>query len=135
MNALYDTARRRMLSNQFNWTTMAVRMLAFVDNYTFDGTDNTVADIGFVPAAESQLLTGKSVSTRGFAAGDQAWFQTPPLSSPWKFLVLVDDTAPGLSDRPLIAYYDTGINIPRVINGQDEVVIPDWLAQQGWFQP
>jgi hypothetical protein len=133
-NGLYDITRRRMLSNQFNWVTMPVRMLAFTAEYEFDPTDENVNDLGVAISAESEVFTGQAVSSRGYAQSDQAWFQNLVLSPPWVFLVLVDETQGGLS-RELLAYYDTGYNLPRTINGQDQIVIPDWFNQQGWFAP
>jgi hypothetical protein len=129
VNTLYDIARRRMLSSQLDWSTLPVRMLAFTAQYDFDPTHQTVADLGVASVAESELFVGQHVTPSGFAASDNAWFQNVPLSPPWLFLVIVDDA------NSLIAFYDEGINLPRTPNGQDEVVIPDWLSERGWFRP
>ena len=134
MNALFDVARRRMLSNQLDWAQLPVRMLAFASEYEFDPAHVTVGELGVGAVAESEVFTNQEVTDGGYAASDQAWFQTPALSPPWLFLVMVDDSTVGTA-RELIAYYDTGYNLPRTINGQDQIVIPDWLNERGWFRP
>ena len=134
MNTLYDSARRRMLSNQLDWATMPVRMLAFASQYTFDPTHEVINDMGVAIAAQSELFTNKSVTPDGYAKSDQAWFQNVPLTLPWIYLVIVDETQGGLA-RQLIAFYDEGYNLPRQPNGQDQIVIPDWFSHQGWFRP
>ena len=136
MNALYDYARRSMLSSTFDWPSSAMRMLAFADTtYVFNEAHEFVGDIG-PPAAESLEMTGKMISSGGYARGDHVWFSGPPLTTPWQFLVIVDETG-GLTGngRKLVAYYDQGVNLPRIINGQDEIVIPDWSTERGFFRP
>jgi len=135
VNNLYANARVRFLTAAFNWPPMVARLLAWTHVYAFNETHLTVINIG-VPVAESELITGLSVTATGHAKGNNAWFQDVPLTTPWLFLTLVDETG-GLTGgaRKLIAYYDTGMNLPRQPNGQDELVIPDWLDERGWFRP
>ena len=137
MSDLYNAARIRMVTNQFDWVNIPARMLAFVDEYVFDEAHYDVGDMGLAtPPAESLLLTNQHVGARGYVSSDGAWFQNVLLDQTWLFLVLVDATDETIpANRPLIAFIDQGLNLPRRTNGQDEIVMPDWLHQQGWFRP
>lgn len=135
-NQLYNVGRRILL-NQFNWVGQGFRLFAYEDiNYTFDENDERPYDFGpYTYSAISLPLTGKFITTRGFAKSDPALFQTPTPMEVWKFFVLtLNDNAENLFCTT-IAYYDTGVGLPHTTNGQDEMVMPDWLAQQGWFRP
>jgi hypothetical protein len=134
VNGLYNWTRQRMMSSQFTWNALPVRLCAFIGTYVFDEDHINLSSAGVTPVCESLPLINQQYTSKGYGQSDNAWFQNVPLTAPWTFLIMVDDTLVGAA-RTLIAYYDTGVNLPRQVNGQDELVIPDWLSQRGWFRP
>jgi len=137
MNALYDSARQRMLLNDFNWPVLTLGVVAWRGPYTFLETDANVADIS---ANGGQLvMVGLPLTNQaavdGYARSDTAILPNVPASpDPVTFLTLVE-TAGSVPDAKLIAFLDDAEGLPFVPNGQDQAVQPDWLQMRGWFRP
>jgi len=138
MNVLFDIARQRMISNQFDWATMAVSVVAWRGPYTFLETNETTADI---TAGGGQLvmvglpLLNQLAMPGGYARSDTAVVPDVPASpDAVTFLTLVE-MAGAVEEYPLIAFIDDAVGLPFVPNGQDQRVQPDWLQLRGWFRP
>lgn len=134
MNDLYDGARVRMLSNQFDWATLDVRLVAARGPYTFLPENATLADAvadGAELVVTSIPFTGLMVRPGGYAASDTAVLPDVPASTdPVTFLLMTE-----AGSDLLIAYIDDAEGLPFAPNGQDQNVQPDWIHLRGWFRP
>lgn len=136
MNALYNVARVRRLQNQFNWVTLALRVVAWSGPYTFDEYHTLTSQIAATATkrAHSLLLDGHTVTTGGYARANAAVIENLVAGGdPVTFLTLCEDTG-DTSNMPLIAFYDTGIGLPFQPNGLDWLIQPDWIAERGYFR-
>ena len=122
---LYDMARERMISNRFDWATMAVSVVAWRGPYSFLETNESVADI---TAGGGQLvmvglpLLNQFAMPGGYARSDTAIIPTIPANpDEVTFLTLVE-MAGAVDAYPLIAFIDDAVGLPFVPNGQDQAV-------------
>jgi hypothetical protein len=121
-----------MVRGLFDWDNIDVRMYGFTDPaYVFDENDAILSHVG-VPVTTSLTLTGMVATATGFCRSDAAVLVSVPIGPPIRFLILAEY---GPLDPPLIAYIDMGEGLPYIGNGLDQVVIPDWLDERGWFRP
>lgn len=131
MSSLYAVARSRMLKATFDWVNIPARLHAFAVPYLFDESHATLSQVG-VPVASSLNLTGQVVSPAGYARSDSAVLIDVPAGQTVTFLILAEH---GPVDPPLIAFIDEAEGLPLLTNGLDQVVVPDWIQQRGWFRP
>jgi hypothetical protein len=133
-NDLYANARERMLG-AFNWASLNVVLVAWSGDYVFDEAHLLAADVlaqGAVAESVSLDATGVLARPGGYARTDPIVLPAVPIIE-ITFLTLCER---GLStdQHKLLCYIDTGVGLPFIGNGLDQVAQPDWLQLRGWFQ-
>lgn len=128
-NALYDKARERFLTAQFNWATDTIKaVLVDTGNYTVNlASHQFLADVG--PTARvggAQAISGafaNKATAGGAADADDVTFSTITGNS-IEAIVIFKDTGDAATS-PLIAYIDTATGLPITPNGGDIIVTWD----------
>ena len=124
-NALYDKARERFLTGQFNWSTDSIKsVLVDTGAYTVSLTSHEfLSDISSsARVSTSGAFTGKT-TTGGAADANDITFSS--VSGPSiEAIVIYADTGTEATS-PLIAYIDTATGLPITPNGGDIIVTWD----------
>ena len=124
-NALYDKARERFLTGQFNWSTDSIKsVLVNTRAYTVSSTSHEfLSDISSsARVSTSGAFTGKT-TTGGAADANDITFSS--VSGPSiEAIVIYADTGTEATS-PLIAYIDTATGLPITPNGGDIIVTWD----------
>lgn len=125
-NALFDTAREGFLVGDIDWDTAVIKT-ALVRGYTFDASDEFVSDVtgagGTLHATSSAL--GSKTSTGGVADAADVTFTAPAANAnDHSVLVFQASAVTGGADvaasaQRLIAWFDTGSNLPIQPDGGD----------------
>ena len=131
-NALFDPGREGFLDATIDWDTAVIKV-ALVRGYTFSASHKWVSDItgaSGVLAATSAALSSKTV-TNGVADAGDVTFSAVAANGSNHYLLIFQSSAVGggadvaASAQRVIAYIDTGTNIPAVPNGGDITVAWD----------
>lgn len=140
-NTLYYVARQRMLSGLFNWLTMTPYAFLLTSAYTFDATDETLADIPVAARLSSTPITNRSVNDHGWCCSIGVEFEDvqPALSAlPAASVVFVEgDSEP----NKLIACFNSVNELPFTPDGRSWFIYPnaeeggDVTGSGGWFTP
>jgi hypothetical protein len=125
-NALFDPGREGFLDGTIDWDTAVIKVIA-VRGYTFDATDKFVSDLsGATTAATSGALASKTVTNGVADAADLApAFTAVAANGSNHHLVVYQASAVGggadvaATAQRLIAFLDTGTNLPFTTNGGD----------------
>lgn len=124
-NALYDKARERFLTGQFNWSTDSIKsVLVDTGAYTVSLTSHEfLSDISSsARVSTSGAFTGKT-TTGGAADANDITFSS--VSGPSiEAIVIYADTGTEATS-PLIAFIDTATGLPITPNGGDIIVTWD----------
>ena len=124
-NALYDKARERFLTGQFNWSTDSIKaVLVDTGAYTVSLTSHEfLSDISSsARVSNSGAFTGKT-TTGGAADANDITFSS--VSGPSiEAIVIYCDTGTEATS-PLIAFIDTATGLPITPNGGDIIVTWD----------
>lgn len=124
-NALYDKARERFLTGQFNWGTDSIKaVLVDTGAYTVSLTSHEfLSDISSsARVSMSGAFTGKT-TTGGAADANDITFSS--VSGPSiEAIVIYADTGTEATS-PLIAFIDTATGLPITPNGGDIIVTWD----------
>ena len=124
-NALYDKARERFLTGQFNWSTDSIKsVLVDTGAYTVSLTSHEfLSDISSsARVSTSGAFTGKT-TTGGAADANDVTFSS--VSGPSiEAIVIYADTGTEATS-PLIAFIDTATGLPITPNGGDIIVTWD----------
>ena len=124
-NALYDKARERFLTGQFNWSTDSIKsVLVDTGAYTVSLTSHEfLSDISSsARVSNSGAFTGKT-TTGGAADANDITFSS--VSGPSiEAIVIYADTGTEATS-PLIAFIDTATGLPITPNGGDIIVTWD----------
>lgn len=131
-SALFDPGREGFLAGEIDWDTAAIKV-ALVRGYTFTASHKFVSDVtgaGGTLAATSAALTSKSVTNGVADAGDVTFSSVASNASNHYLLIFQSSAVTGGADvaatsQRLIAYIDTGTNLPAVPNGGDITVAWD----------
>lgn len=131
-NALFDPGREGFLDGTIDWDTAAIKV-ALVRGYTFNAAHKFVSDVtgaSGVLAATSAALTSKTVTNGVADAGDVTFSAVASNASNHYLLVFQSSAVTGGGDvaatsQRVIAYIDTGTNLPAVPNGGDITVAWD----------
>ncbi len=102
-NALFSKGREGILDGTIDMTG-DVRVMLVKDTYTFDDTDEDLADIGSVDNGRSAALASKTYTGGVFDAADSTLTATDPDAS--DALIIFQHTGTDSTAR-LIAYIDT----------------------------
>ena len=128
-NAMFTPAKEGLLSGEIDLDTATIKV-ALVRSYTFNSAHKFVSDVtgaGGVILATSGALTGKTVTGGVFDANDVT-FTTPAASASNHYLLLFQSSAVGggadvaAASQRVVAWFDTGANIPITTNGSDVIV-------------
>lgn len=126
-SALFDTGREGFLKGEIRWDGTAVIKAALVRGYTFTASHKFVSDVtsaGGTLAAVSAALNSQT-ATNGVADAGDVTFTSVASNATNHYLLLFQASAVtggadvATSAQRLIAYIDTGTNLPVVPNGGD----------------
>lgn len=124
-NALYDKARERFLTGQFNWGTDAIKaVLVDTGAYTVSlASHEFLSDIASSSrVATSGAFTGKTTAGGAADANDVTFSSVSGPSI--EAIVIYYDTGTEATS-PLIAFIDTATGLPITPNGGDIIVTWD----------
>lgn len=124
-NALYDKARERFLTGQFNWSTDSIKsVLVNTGAYTVSLTSHEfLSDISSsARVSTSGAFTGKTTTGGAADANDITFSSVSGLSI--EAIVIYCDTGTEATS-PLIAFIDTATGLPITPNGGDIIVTWD----------
>ncbi len=131
-NALFDPAREGFLAGEIDWDTATIKV-ALVRSYTFSAAHKFVSEVtgaGGVLAATSTALTSKTVTAGVADAADVTFSAVAANGSNHSLLVFQSSAVGGGADvaasaQRLVAWIDTGTNLPITTNGGDVTVAWD----------
>ena len=103
-NAVYPKAKQAMLGGDVALDTDDVRVMLVKSTYTYDGTDEFVADLGSVENGRSAALGSKTLTDGTFDAADTTLSATGAVAC--SALVVFIHTGSDATAR-LLAYIDT----------------------------
>ena len=136
MNALYNTARERMVKGIFDWAHLDVVLTAWSGPYHYDETNRYSGDIvtrGGISRAIALKNPTYGVTQEGIVQTAPYVFTTISIGEPVIFFTMsLRSSQAGLDE--LVCYLDEGFNLPYEPNGLEVVVQPDWLHKRGWFR-
>ena len=124
-NALYDKARERFLTGQFNWSTDSIKsVLVDTGAYTVSLTSHEfLSDISSsARISTSGAFTGKTTNGGAADANDITFSSVSGPSI--EAIVIYADTGTEATS-PLIAFIDTATGLPITPNGGDIIVTWD----------
>lgn len=128
-NTVYNPAREGHLAGEIDFDTAVIKA-ALVRGYTVAASHKFVSDVtgaGGTLAATSAALTSKTV-TNGTADAADVTFTAPAANaSGHGVLVFQSSAVTGGADvaataQRVLAYFDTGTNLPITLNGGDVTV-------------
>ena len=131
-SALYSPGREGFLAGEIDWDTAVIKV-ALVRSYTFSAAHKFVSDVtgaGGVLHVTSAALATKTVTGGTADAADVTFTAVASNASGHSLLVFQASAVTGGADvaastQRLIAYIDTGTNLPITPNGGDVTVAWD----------
>ncbi len=131
-NALYPLAREGFLAGEIDWDTAVIKAV-LVRSYTYAGTHKFVSDVtgaGGVLHGTPQTLGTKTVTQGTADAADITFTAVASNASGHAVLVYQASAVGGGADvaataQRVIAYFDTGTNLPVTPNGGDVTIAWD----------
>ena len=131
-NALYSASREGFLAGEIDWDTAVIKV-ALVRSYTFSASHKFVSDVtgaSGVLHVTSAALASKTVTGGTADAADVTFTAVASNASGHSLLVFQASAVTGGADvaassQRLIAYIDTGTNLPITPNGGDVTVAWD----------
>jgi hypothetical protein len=131
-NALYNPAKEGFIDGTIDLDTAVVKVV-LVRSYTFAASHKFVSDVtgaGGVLHGTAQTLASKTVTNGVFDAADVTFTAVAANASGHAVLVYQASAVTGGADvaataQRVIAYYDTGTNLPITPNGGDVTVAWD----------
>lgn len=108
-SAVFPKAKEQFLQAGLNLPTLDVRVMLVLSSYTYDSTDEFVADLGAVDNGRSAALASKTVTNGIFDAADSTLNATAGTAS--NALVIFIHTGSDATAR-LIAYIDNAVGLP-----------------------
>lgn len=117
-NALYAKAKEALLSAGINLTTDTIKVVGVTAAYAPNmATDQYLSAAGANTVGTAQVLGTKTVTGGVFKAANGA-FPAVAAGTAMQALLVFKDTG-SAATSPLIAYIDTGSNLPITPNGGD----------------
>ena len=132
-NALYPLAREGFLGAEIDWDGAVIKTV-LVRGYTYAGTHKFVSDVtgggGGTLHGTPQTLASKTITQGTADAADVTFSAVTANASGHSVLVYQASAVTGGADvaataQRVIAYYDTGTNLPVTPNGGDVTVAWD----------
>lgn len=108
-SSLFNNGREGFLDGSIDWDTDDVRVMLVRSTYTYDATDEFVADLGAVDNGRSAALASKTVVDGIADAADTTLTATAAVAC--NAIVVFKHTGSDATAR-LIAYIDTGTGLP-----------------------
>ena len=137
MNDIYNQTRVELLTGGFDWTSEAMRLVAWAGTPDFNPVDETVANIltrSGVMIGFSEEITSQTVSSDGTAQTNTVLIPLSVVGPEVTWMTFVK-TALTQADSELVLFIDDAIDLPFDPRGLDIVIQPDWLQQRGWWRP
>ena len=131
-NALFDPGREGFLAGEIDWDTAVIKV-ALVRSYTFSAAHKFVSDVtgaGGVLHVTSSALASKTVTNGVADAADVTYTAVTSNASNHSILIFQSSAVTGGADvaataQRVIAWIDTGTNLPIVPNGGDVTIAWD----------
>lgn len=131
-NSLFDPGREGFLAGEVDWDTATIKV-ALVRAYTFSAAHKFVSDVttaGGVLHVTSAALASKTVTSGVADAADITYTAVTSNASNHSLLVFQSSAVGGGADvaataQRVIAWIDTGTNLPIVPNGGDVTIAWD----------
>lgn len=126
-NAIFPKGREGFLNGDIDWSTATIKV-SLVRGYTYDSTDEFVSDVTATGTLASTQTLGTKTATSGTADAADTTFTAVTANASNHYLLVYQASAVGggadVADtaQRLIAFYDTGTNLPVVPNGGDVTV-------------
>lgn len=126
-NAIFPKGREGFLNGDIDWATATIKV-SLVRGYTYDSTDEFVSDVTATGTLASTQTLGTKTATNGTADAADVTFTAVTANANNHSLLVYQASAVGggadvaASAQRVIAYYDTGTNLPVVPNGGDVTV-------------
>jgi hypothetical protein len=125
-NGLFNDSKAGFLAGEIDWDTAVIKV-ALVRSYTFAASHKFVSDVttaGGVIAATSAALASKTTTAGTADAADITFTAVAANASGHGLLVFQASAVGGGADvaasaQRVIAWYDTGTNLPITPNGGD----------------
>jgi len=139
MSDIYDRIRYSMLTGNFVWADVDMRLVAWSGDLDFDATDDKVSDIvaraNAVPIGYSLPVTGLTVTVDGRAQTDPIVIPDVAFGQELTFFTFVDYDDGDEENSAMVLFIDDAFELPFATNGMDIVVQPDWIQERGWWRP
>jgi hypothetical protein len=128
-NALFPKAKEGFATGAIDWDTGVIKA-SLVRSYTYDSTDSFVSDVtgsGASLHGTAQTLASKTATNGTLDAADVT-FSSVTADANGHGVILYQSSAPtggadvAASSQRVIAYFDTGTNLPVTPNGGDITV-------------
>lgn len=117
-NALYDKAREDFLGGTLSWSGDTIKVVGVDSGYTFSAAHTNLSQVASGDrVSTSAALSGKTI-TNGVADANDTVLPSVTNGVQVVGLVVYKDTGVEATSR-LIAFIDTGTNIPVTGNGGD----------------
>jgi len=108
-SSLFNNGREGFLDGSIDWDTGDIRVMLVRSTYSYDATDEFIADLGAVDNGRSAALAGKAVTDGIADANDTTLSATAAVAC--NALVLFQHTGADATAR-LICYIDTATGLP-----------------------
>lgn len=108
-SAIFPKAKEQFLQAGLNLSSLDVRVMLVLSSYTYDSTDEFVADLGAVDNGRSAALGTKTFTNGVFDAADSTLNATAGTAS--NALVVFVHTGSDATAR-LLAYIDNAVGLP-----------------------
>ena len=132
-NALFDAGREGILDGTISVSVASIKV-ALVRGYTFSAAHKFVSDItgagGTLAASADAALSSKTETGGVFNAGSATWTAPAANANNHYLLIYQSSAVTGGADvaataQRVIAYIDTGTNLPVILNGGNITVTWD----------
>jgi len=134
-NVLYPLFKEAQVSAvtkvDFDGDTMKVALIKITGSgaYTYSAAHDFYDDVSAAVVGTPQTLGTKTVASGKFSSAKATFTAVTSSGNTLGVLLYKDTGTPGTSN--VVAYFDTGTNVPITPNGSDVDVTPD--GTNGWF--
>lgn len=109
MSAVFPKAKEQYLQAGLNLSSLDIRVMLVLSSYTYDSTDEFVADLGAIDNGRSAALGSKTFTNGVFDAADSTLNATAGTAS--NALIVFVHTGNDATAR-LLAYIDNAVGLP-----------------------
>jgi hypothetical protein len=140
-NTLYYVCRRRMLTQAFDWVTVAAQAHLVTTGYLFDPDHDTLADIPADQRLSVAPILKRSVNAHGWACSIGIEFENVQPAASGLPAGAVIFSEGGAETAPLIVCFNEVIELPVDPDGRSWYLYPnaaeagDYTGSGGWWTP